>query len=218
MTERIVIVGSGGFAGEVMLWLRAAWPERSQAVAGFLGLPSAVETPARFDLPLLGDPEHFEPQPSDRFLLAIGIPEKRRGVAERMLARGAAFETLVHPTAIVAPTAEIGTGSIICPYVVVSDAVRLGRFVLLNYHSSLGHDASAGDFAVLSPYASLGGTARLGEDGFLGMHATVGPRVGIGARSTVSTQSCALHDAPDDTLVFGVPGKTASKLKTGIDS
>ncbi len=216
MPERTVIVGAGGFAGEVMLWLRAASPERSRSVAGFLGLPPTRETATRFDLPLLGTPENFKPRPSDRFLLAIGIPETRRQVAEQMLARGAVFETLVHPTAIIAPTAEIGTGSIICPHAIVSDGVRLGRFALLNYYSSLGHNSSAGDFAVLSPYAALGGAARLGEDGFLGMHASVAPSVSIGSRSKVSAQSCALRDVADDMIVFGVPGKTACKLTTDV--
>jgi len=210
-----VIVGAGGFAGEVMHWLRAAWPERSHAVAGFLGLPSAGETPARFELPLLGDPEHFDPQPRDRFLLAIGIPETRRRIAERLTARGATFETLVHPTAIVAGTASIGVGSIVCPYAIVSDAARLGRFTILNYHSSVAHDAALGDFCVVSPYATLGGGATLGEDAFLGLHASVAPHRRLGSRSRVSAQSCALHDVPDDTLVYGVPGKVASRLGAG---
>jgi acetyltransferase-like isoleucine patch superfamily enzyme len=89
----------------------------------------------------------------------------------------------------------------------VSDSAKVGRFALLNYHTSLGHDASAGDYAVLSPYATLGGAAHVGNDVFMGMHASVGPGKTVGPRSKVSANSCALADVPSDSIVFGVPGR-----------
>lgn len=207
--RRILIVGAGGFGREVLQWARDAWPESADRIAGFLS-----DDPSRLDghstdLRILGSPENFEPQPSDGLLLAIGIPGLRRNVAVGLEARGARFLTLIHPTAIVAGSAAIGTGSIICPYGIVSDAVRLGSFVLLNYHASLGHDASAGAFAVLSPYATLGGHARVDSDVFLGLHASVAPGKTVGARSKVSANSCVLADAPSDRLVYGVPGVQA---------
>ncbi len=77
----------------------------------------------------------------------------------------------------------------------------------MNYHSSLGHDATAGDFSVLSPYATLGGGAHIEDDVFLGLHASVGPGRIVGSRSKVSANSCVLTDAPPDSLIFGVPGR-----------
>jgi sugar O-acyltransferase (sialic acid O-acetyltransferase NeuD family) len=205
--SRIVIVGAGGFGREVLHWARAAWPDRAAAIAGFLATHSPGSA-ACGDMPrMLGDPATFVPARGDGFVLAIGIPDVRRRVAESLLGRGATFLTLIHPTAIVVPTAVVGAGSIVCPFAVVSDAVRIGRCVLLNYHASLGHDASAGDFTVLSPYATLGGNAHVAEDVFLGMHASVGPGRRIGARSKVSANSCALSDAPDDSIIYGAPGR-----------
>lgn len=211
--SRILIVGAGGFGREVLHWARAAWPAPIATVAGFL----SAHEPRHWrggDLPaVIGDPDDFVPAAGDGFLLGVGIPDVRRRLAETLMARGARFLTLVHPTAIVAPTAEIGAGSIICPFAVVSDNARVGRCVLLNYHTSLGHDASAGDFAVLSPYATLGGNAHVAEDVFLGMHASVGPGRRVGPRSKVSANSCALADAPADSLVFGAPGRIAPLVR-----
>jgi sugar O-acyltransferase (sialic acid O-acetyltransferase NeuD family) len=204
--RRVVIVGAGGFGREVLEWARAAWGDAAGRIAGFLSA-DADRLHGHDAPPLLGDPAAFAPQPGDGFLLAIGVPLVRRRVAEALLARGAVFLSLVHPTAIVAATATIGVGSILCPYAIVSDSCRLGRFALLNYHASLGHDASAGDFAVFSPYASLAGGARVDDDVFLGMHATVGPGRRLGERTKVSANSCALVDVPADSLVHGVPGR-----------
>lgn len=206
---RVIVVGAGGFGREVVHWARDAWPDCGERMAGFLSSEPRPVAPHLHDFAVLGDPETFVPQPGDAFLLAIGIPGIRRKVAESLEARGATFLTLVHPTAVVASTASIGGGSILCPFSIVSDSARIGRCTLMNYHSSLGHDAFTGDFAVLSPYATLGGGAHVGDDVFLGLHASVGPGKRIGPRSKVSANSAALADAPANSLIHGVPGRTS---------
>lgn len=210
--RRILIVGAGGFGREVAQWARDAWGDRASLIAGFLSADADALEGHDGHLPIVGDPATYIPLEGDGLLLAIGIPDTRRRVAESLLSRGATFLTLIHPTAIVSGFAAVGTGSIICPGAIVSDAVRVGRFVLVNYHASLAHDARAGDFAVLSPYATLAGGASIGADVFLGLHASVGPAVSIGARSKVAANSCALHSAPAESLVHGVPGRVSRRV------
>jgi len=211
--DRIIIVGAGGFGREVLQWARHAWSSDAHKIVGFLSAdPDKLDGHAT-NLPILGSPEDFEPRPYDGLLLAIGVPGARREVAERLEARGARFLTLIHPTAIVSDAAQIGTGTIICPLALVSDEVRLGRFVLVNYHASLAHDASAGEFSVLSPYSSLGGDASIDTDVFLSMHVTVGPRVHVGAGTIVSANSSVLQNSPPYSMIFGVPGRLATRLK-----
>jgi sugar O-acyltransferase (sialic acid O-acetyltransferase NeuD family) len=214
--QRILVVGAGGFGREVMHWARDAWPDAAGRLAGFLSADAAALDDLECGLRVVGSPEAYRPTPGDRLLLAIGIPYVRRRVAESLLTSGAEFLTLIHPTAIVAPTAWIGLGSIVCPYAIISDSCRVGRFVAMNYHSSLGHDATAGDFSVLSPYATLGGRAHVEEDVFLGLHASVGPGKTVGARSKVSANSAALASAPPDSIIYGVPGHVAPRLSTAV--
>ncbi|NQW47748.1 MAG: acetyltransferase, partial [Planctomycetes bacterium] len=97
----------------------------------------------------------------------------------------------------------------------ISDSARLGRCVLVNYHASLGHDATAGDFAVLSPYATLGGAAHVEKEVFLGLHASVGPGIWVGSRSKVSANSCVLSATPPESLVYGVPGRIMPRIEIG---
>lgn len=211
--SRVLIVGAGGFGREVLQWVRDAWPEHAARVAGFLSAERDRLAGHDCGLEIIAAPDRYEPRPGDALLLAIGIPLVRRQVVESLLSRGAVFLTLVHPTAIVAPTAIVGEGSIVCPYAIVSDSAKVGAFVLMNYHSSLGHDASAGDHAVLSPYATLGGNAHVGDDVFMGLHASVGPGRRIGARSKVSANSCALSDAPPDSIIYGAPGRVGPLIR-----
>jgi sugar O-acyltransferase (sialic acid O-acetyltransferase NeuD family) len=213
--RRLVIVGAGGFGREVLQWARDSWPEHAEQIAGFLS-----DDPCRLDgfstgLEILGRVDAYEKVPGDYLLLGIGVAYSRRIVAERLTARGAEFATLVHTTAVVARSARVGKGSIICPGAIVSDSATLGTCVLVNYHASFGHDSSAGDFSVLSPYATLGGGATIGDDVFLGLHASVGPGRTVGARSKVSANSCVLSDTPADSIIYGVPGRIVPRIELG---
>lgn len=207
--DRIVVVGAGGFGREVLQWARHTWPDRAHAIAGFLSADPARLEGHAVDLPILAAPDDFRPGPGDGLLLAIGIRGVRRRVAERLEGRGCRFLTMIHPTAIVAESATIGTGAIVCPGAIISDRAEVGRFGLLNYLSSLAHDARTGDFAVLSPYAALAGGAVVGEDVFLGMHASVGPGCEVGAGSLLSANSSALNHVPTGSLVHGSPGRVS---------
>jgi sugar O-acyltransferase (sialic acid O-acetyltransferase NeuD family) len=210
--RRLLIVGAGGFGREVLQWARDSWPDHAGRIAGFLS-----DDPRRLDrfctgLEILGSVEGYEKLQGDYLLLGIGVPYARRMVADRLTARGAEFVTLVHPRSVVAKSARIGIGSIVCPGAIVSDSATLGRCVIVNYHASLGHDATAGDYAVLSPYATLGGSATVGDDVFLGLHASVGPGRSVGVRSKVSANSCVLSDTPADSIIYGVPGRVVPRV------
>jgi sugar O-acyltransferase (sialic acid O-acetyltransferase NeuD family) len=211
--QRILIVGAGGFGREALQWALHAWPDEAHKIAGFLSDDPKALAGQHSRMPIIGSAADYEPTPGDVLVLAIGIAGIRRRVAEMLVARGAEFLSLVHPTAIVADSAEVGGGTILCPYTIVSDNCRLGRFVLMNYHSSVGHDASVADFCVFSPYATLGGGATLGEDVFLGLHASVGPRVSVGDRCKVSAGSAALATAPADTVIWGSPGRHGRRVE-----
>jgi sugar O-acyltransferase (sialic acid O-acetyltransferase NeuD family) len=213
--RRLLIVGAGGFGREVLQWARDSWPDYASRIAGFLS-----DDPNRLDgfstgLTILGPVASYEKLSGDYLLLGMGVAYSRRMIAEILMARGAEFVTLVHPTAVVAESARMGRGSIICPGAIVSDSATLGECVLMNYHASLGHDASAGNFAVLSPYATLGGGATVGDDVFLGLHASVGPGRTVGARSKVSANSCVLSDTPSDSIIYGVPGRIVPRIELG---
>lgn len=214
--RQILIVGAGGFGREVAEWARQTWPDHAHRLAGMLSEDACCLAGTGCPLSIVGRPNDFEPAAGDYLLLGIGIPRVRRQVTEGLLARGGRFLTLAHPTAVIADSARLGPGVVICPQAVVSVDTQVGDYAVLNYHTSLGHDASVGDYSVLSPYATLGGSATVGADVFMGLHATVGPRISVGDRVVISANSCALSCVPADSLVYGVPGRSAPRIAPGM--
>ncbi len=203
----IVIIGAGGFAREVHAWLPEVYSAETHRFRGFLG-----REPDAGAAPLLGDPLDYTPQAEDRFILAIGDLDARARLVGALSDKGATFISFIHPQSIVSASSRIGQGTVIYPYAVVSNGAKIGDFAHLSLYASAGHDADVGRNCYLSPYATLNGGSRIADNVFLGSHATVGPQVTVGRNSTVSANSCALRNVPDESFVFGVPGTAAPKL------
>jgi sugar O-acyltransferase (sialic acid O-acetyltransferase NeuD family) len=211
----LVIVGAGGFGREVYRWAQAAFDPTEHRIKGFLSNRPADLAGFGIEAPLLGDDEAYRIEESDRFLFAVGRPEVKRRMIERLKARGARFATLVHPTAVVAPTAKLGEGVVVCPFALVSDHVVLEDFAMLNFYSSVGHDGRIGRFAILSPYSTVNGFAVLGEEVFLASHVTVTARRKVGDGARVSANVAVHVDVPPRTLVYGSPAKLATIFTPG---
>jgi sugar O-acyltransferase (sialic acid O-acetyltransferase NeuD family) len=203
----VIIVGAGGFGREVYHWAKDSLAATQYRIKGFLSHHPEDLEGFGLEEKILGDDVTYAVQENDRFLLAIGDIEAKKRIIERMKARQGKFISLIHPTAIVKSSARIGEGVILCPFVLVSDHVVLGDFVMMNFYSSCGHDAKVGKYGIFSPYATVNGFVTMDDEVFLGTHATVTGyrRVGLGAK--ISANSVAMHDVPARAFVFGVPGK-----------
>jgi acyl-[acyl carrier protein]--UDP-N-acetylglucosamine O-acyltransferase len=113
----------------------------------------------------------------------------------------------VHPTAIVAPSAHLGEGVAIAPFVCVGPSAQVGDLTMLNYYTSVAHDAKVGRCCVLAPYATALGYTTLEDEVFLASHAVITPSTRVGARARVSASAVVFHDVPADHLAFGNPAR-----------
>jgi sugar O-acyltransferase (sialic acid O-acetyltransferase NeuD family) len=205
--HELVIVGAGGFAREIRELAPHCFASGSIRIKGFLSSNPRDFDNYQVDEPILDDPEHYAPTENDQFVLAVGDVQLRKRLSAALKARGAKFVSLIHPTALVARTAQLGEGCVLYPYSVVMNAARLDDFVLLNLHASAGHDTQIGKYCNLCPYATINGFSTLEPEVFMGTHSCVLPGRRVGSGSKISAGSVAAHDVGPRTLVYGVPGK-----------
>ncbi len=66
----------------------------------------------------------------------------------------------IHPTALVAPGAELADGVEIGPYCIVGGDVRLGAGVVLRSHVVIDGQTELGDSCEVFTFAMLGGPAQ----------------------------------------------------------
>ena len=206
--NKLIIVGAGGFGREVLEW---AWqnPDRGVAwdIAGFIDDDPVALKGFEVGCPILGTIKDWKPSPEELFVISIGDPKTKKNVVGSLSSKGAQFITLVHPSAIIARTASIGKGSVICPQSVVSANAKVGDYVMLNLNCAVGHDASIGDWCTLSSYCDITGKVKVGSGVFLGSHAIVVPNVQVGDNVIISAGSLVVTNVRDGSKVFGIPAR-----------
>jgi sugar O-acyltransferase (sialic acid O-acetyltransferase NeuD family) len=208
MGTRLILVGAGSFGRELINWAEdIAAANDGPAFSGFLdGNPLVLEG-RPYDLPWLGTPDEYVAQPGDLLVLGIADPATKRALVEKLRAKGANFARLVHPTAVVARTAVLGQGVVLCPHSLVSAESVLGDFVSVNALSSVGHDVDVGAYTTLSGHVDLTGFVTVGEGSFFGTGAKVLPNVKVGARAKIGAGATIMRGVPDDATMYILPAK-----------
>lgn len=209
--QMLYIIGAGGFGREVLSWLRACpeW-ERDWRFAGFIDDDSDALAGKSTSGTVIATVADFKPGDEDIVICAIGDPTTRLNIAQKLLRQGVQFFTLIHPSAIVGDNCVVGTGCILCPGAVLTANVRVGDFVIVNAHSTIGHDAEIGDGVTLSGHVDITGHAHIADGVFLGTHAAVLPGAKIGAYAKVGAGSVVLRSVKPGATVMGVPAKQIS--------
>jgi UDP-perosamine 4-acetyltransferase len=155
--------------------------------------------------------ERAWPAPVDRIIPTVGDNGTRFRQAHALGPYLA--PPLVHPSAVISPTARIGDGSVICPLALVNTEAELGRAVIINSSSVVGHNARIGDGAHVGPGVVLTGAVQVGARTFMGSGAVAIPGVQIGADATVGAGAVVLREVPDGAIAVGVP----ARLREGIE-
>lgn len=211
MGKRIIIVGAGGLAREIISFFDVVDVDGELLTIDFY-IDDVGPTFEKFDYKVdyLGSISDFSPENEDHFILAVADPALKHKIFDKFSGFYDRFLKIIHPTAIVAKTARIGAGSVIFPYSIVSADAEIGAFVNVNSMSSVGHDASIGDFSTLSAHVDITGGVRVGESVFFGTSACVMPRIKIGNRVKIGAGATVMRSIKDDQTVYTLPAKRLS--------
>jgi sugar O-acyltransferase (sialic acid O-acetyltransferase NeuD family) len=200
----IVILGAGGHAQVIADALRAA-PVTATAPLAFLDDNASIHHTERLGIPVLGAIGDLATIPHRGVVIGIGNNRVRKQIADRLLAQGEHFVSVVHPRATIAPGVPIGAGSVIFANVVVNTGSHIGIHVVLNTGCTVDHHNQIADFVHIAPGAHLGGDVTVDEGAFIGIGGTVMPQRKIGAWSTIGAGALAHRDVLAGTTVVGVP-------------
>lgn len=138
---------------------------------------------------------------------SVGLPTARQTVYERFTRRGYRFATVIHPFAIVSPSATIAEGAQLMAGCVIQTNATIGLNTLINTRAGIDHDCTIGDHCHFAPGVTLSGNVTVGEGCHIGTGAVVIQGVSIGPGSFVAAGSVVTKDLPPDSNVRGVPAK-----------
>lgn len=206
--KHLIIIGVGGFAREVY------WHAQDSVgygmewdIKGFLDgdVRLSEDEYEKLMLPVIGDINSYIIQADDVFTCAIGSPKVKEKLVQRILVRGGEFINMIHNSAIVHPTVQMGIGNILCPLVHILDHAKVGNFVIFNGRSGMGHDAEVGDYSSLMSAVDITGYVRVGKRTFWGSGAKVVPHSRIDDDATIGVASVVFRRVKAGVKVFGNP-------------
>jgi sugar O-acyltransferase (sialic acid O-acetyltransferase NeuD family) len=204
----VIVIGAGGHAG-VLLHTLALLSRRvlfaTETDEGRHGHEvGGVEIRGGDDLVFDHPPEAVE------LVNGIGstrVPQSRRTVFERFRSAGYRFASVVHPTAVIAPTASLGQGVQVMAGAVVQHNARIGDNALLNTRASVDHDCVIGEHVHVAPGVTVCGSVLIGAATHVGAGATILQGLHIGDRVLIGAGSVVVSPVPSDSQVLGVPAR-----------
>lgn len=215
MSKSLCIFGSGGFAKEVFLLAR----DCGQPVECFVDLHEG----RLFDLPIVTE-DYFDPK-KHTAVVAIGSPNVRQKITEKLITIGANFETLIHPSAKVLGLADlrlrpnivdryvkIGRGTVICAGCILTGNIELGDFTQLNLGTTIGHDVKVGQYFTTAPLVAISGNVHAGDCVYFGTKSCSIEGIKIVDDVTVGAAACVTKDILVSGTYVGVPAKKLEKV------
>jgi sugar O-acyltransferase (sialic acid O-acetyltransferase NeuD family) len=207
----LVVVGAGGFGRETVEAVRAltacgagwrllGYLDDDPALAGSIvdgtpvlgGITELKNLPEAFVVVCTGRPDNYVSRPS--LVRALDLPAER-------------YATIVHPTASVSTSSQVGRGSVLLAHAALTAAVSVGSHVAVMPHVTLTHDDVVGDFATLASGARLGGSVRIGCGAYVGAGALVREGRAIGSWALVGMGAVVTTDVPAAQVWAGVPAR-----------
>ncbi|PJN91797.1 acetyltransferase [Bacillus sp. mrc49] len=147
-----------------------------------------------------------------QFIVAIGDNLTRKNVVEELGIPDSYYGTLLHPSSIISPSAEIGLGTVVMPAAVINADAKVGCHSIINSGSVVEHDNQLGDFVHISPHATLTGAVKVAEGVHIGAGATVIPNVAIGKWSVIGAGATVINDIQSHSVAVGTPAILKNKM------
>lgn len=122
--------------------------------------------------------------------------------------------SLVHDSAIMADSVEVGRAVYIYRGAVLDENVSLGSGTVLNNRVTISHDSYVGKCSFLAPGVVVCGDVGIGSRTFIGAGSVVTNGVVIGDDVTIGAGTLVAEDVPSGMTVIGNPMKYLThKLK-----
>ncbi len=162
-----------------------------------------------------GDDLVLQEDPSQvRLINGVGSVARadcRRKLFTRFTERGYRFETLIHPSAVIAESARLGEGVQVMAGAVIQPDAVIEDNVLINTRASVDHDCRIGSHCHIAPGATLSGTVRIGPAGHVGTGSSVIQNTTIGSGAVIGAGAVVIDDLPDGVTAVGVPARIVKK-------
>jgi len=202
--NRVIIVGGGGHAKMCIDILRQM---KTYNIAGIVDSNLRVGQQT-IGVPVLGGDDRLGEfiEQGIQFVAVVGFgalqqPGLRQEAFNRLRQAGFLLPNLVHPSAVIEPSATLGEGNQVMAGAIVSSDVRIADNCIVNSGSVVSHDCRLSNNVHVTPGAALAGGVDVGASTIIGMGATIFLNVEIGSDVRINNGARVSRDIPAGSVV-----------------
>lgn len=140
-------------------------------------------------------------------MITVSNPKDKEDIVKK-LPKETKFFTFIHPTALIMDkNIEIGEGSFIGAYSILTTNIKLGKHSLLNRSNHIGHDSVIGDYFSAMPGAIVSGNVNMGNKVYMGTNSSVKEKINICNNVTIGLNSGVIKDINQEGTYAGSPSR-----------
>lgn len=139
--------------------------------------------------------------------IAIGEPQIRKILFERLLNSNISITTLIHPQVEIPKSTSVGKGVIINKFTSVSCDTVIGENVYIHPMACIGHDSFIGNHSIISSFVDVAGDCNVGDCAFLAINVIMKQGTSIGANSIIGLASVVHRDINEGVIAMGNPAR-----------
>ncbi len=204
--KRLVLLGGGGHASDVLGLVESIQPELQ--VAGILDDGQIdAEAFGRRGVHQIGSIADVLRIDATHYISCGGWPATRRRFADAADSAGMEALTLVHPSAYLGTSVELGAGTVVFPCAAISPLAQIGRHVYVSQVVSVGHHVKVGDHCSLMPSSVISGEVEFGDRSTLGTNAAIVEGRRVAADVTIGAGATVVSDLTEPGVYVGTPAK-----------
>ena len=148
----------------------------------------------------------FNPK-THQMMVAIGDSKNRFDIVQ-LLPKETIYFTFIHPTALILDSnIEIGEGSFIGAYSILTTNIKIGKHAILNRANQIGHDCVIGDYFSAMPGAIVSGNCKIYDCVYLGTNSSIKEKLIIHSLTTIGMNSCVVKHIEEPGVYAGIPAK-----------
>ncbi len=178
VVKNVVVIGAGGH-GRAVAEIILQDPDMN--LIGFLddSVPKFSEV---LGVTVLGSISSLEglAQKVDGIIVAIGNNKVRSSLIKQAEALGMQLVTVIHPQAMVSPSARIGEGAAVMAGAIIGTEATLGKGAIVNSAAVVDHHCVVGAFGHLGTNACMAGGSQLGDRSWIQAGVSLGYNVFVG--------------------------------------
>ena len=173
------------------------------------------------EVSVLGNLSMVHSFPEDvKFIFGIGSMRTRlirQTILKRIGISPDRFVTIIHPTAVIDESAQIGPGCIIHPGVCIGNDAVIDSFSIIAVNSAIGPYAHIQSFAMITSLVVILSYAKIGKAVFVGSCSCVTDHVEIGHGSMIGAGTVVSRNVDQGCFFLGNPARLINRIDVPED-